>query len=635
MPVIFFDIGQTLATARLDAHGRLISFTVLPGVIEALEGLRERSLRMGIISDRGGIPAETVTQKLEKAGLLKFFDPQLIIFAKKNSPAPFTAAAEAAGVAPSECYFVGENNEERSHALTAGFEKAIPDPSLVLNVLDGAALFFASISRPADPGSAEPGAENDAWSNAFRNPALVPLRISNNPRRVEVLTTTAVMDGLRQVGFKIQELGKKDDPQTKDLYLIRDDRSVPEGLAGLVSPEAFSTSFLAEEGFANLVAGADAEGLFIALPAGVAIDQLHFPNAQHGHNDRLIPDKSLLRSLTTNISSASLVSPSALAAVLKEQELEALRGITPAVMQQIHERYIGVAPLWTSPGPVVSRHIKHADNKRVTDELIAHFAELGGDGIVVNRHPFKLQGLRLENIEAELPGEITDSFVLITAHLDSTARSGAGGFDPASDPAPGSDDDASGIAAVLAAARALAGLQTKRSIRFVLFNAEEQGLVGSKAYARAQAAAGVNIAAVFQMDMIGFRQQDADLSRNFEVHTGFFSDAAVEASSLVLAHIVHDVVEQVSPGLNTPQIFPDVPGGFDPADDRSDHTPFQQRGYAACVTCEDFFVGPLPDSPEAEPNPNYHTELDTQIDYDYAADIARAVTAAALTAANA
>lgn len=633
MPVIFFDIGQTLATARLDAHGRLIGFTVLPGVLEALERLRERSLRMGIISDRGNILPATVTHELDRAGLLTFFDPQLIIFAQKNSPAPFKSAAEAAGVPPSECFFVGENNEERSHALTAGFPKAIPDPSLVIDVLDGEALFFASISRPPESGSAtEPDAENHAWSNAFNNPALVPLRISNNPRRVEVLTTTAALGRLRQAGFKIQELGKKDDPQTKDLYLIRDDRPMPQGP---VSNAAFSTSFLADEGFEHLVAGSADEGLFIALPAGVAIDQLHFPNALHGHNDRLIPDKSLLRSLTGTSAPATLLSSNALAAVFKPHELEALQGITPALMQQIHERYIGVAPLVTSAGPVVSRHIQHADNKRVTEELVAHFAEVGGAGIVVTRHPFKLQGIRLENIEAELPGQITDSFVLITAHLDSIARSGAGGFNPASDPAPGSDDDASGIAAVLAAARTLAGLQTKRSIRFVLFNAEEQGRVGSKAYARDQATQGVDIAAVFQMDMIGFRQQDAELSRNFEVHTGCSVDPAVEESSLALAQLVHDVIEQVSPGLDPPQIFPDVPGGFDPAEDRSDHSSFERRGYAACVTCEDFFAGPLPDSPEAEPNPNYHTEADREIDYDYAADIARAVTAAALMAAQA
>jgi hypothetical protein len=47
------------------------------------------------------------------------------------------------------------------------------------------------------------------------------------------------------------------------------------------------------------------------------------------------------------------------------------------------------------------------------------------------------------------------------------------------------------------------------------------------------------------------------------------------------------------------------------------------------------FVGPQPNSPEAEPNPNYHKETDTFIDFDYAADITRAVAAAAWLTANA
>ena len=626
MPVIFFDIGQTLATARLDANGQLERFTVLPGVRAALEGLRERSLRMGIISNRGNFPPDTVKLKLDQAGLLEFFDPSLILFAKKDSPAPFIEAAETAGVPPAECFFVGENNEEREFALEAGFAKAIPAPSLVLDVLDGESLFFASISRPTET-------ENDVWSSAFSDNALVPLRVSNKPRRVEVVTTTAAIASLREAGFEVRELGKENDPQTADLYLIRDDRPMPDDFAG--SAADFSTSFAEEKGWQDFVVGSAREGLFIALPAGVRIEQLHFPNSLHGHNDRLIPDKSLLKALANTTASEDLLASADFSPTLDAAEVAALDKITPALMQEIHERYSGVAPLAPSQDPIVSRHIEHADNKRVTDALVDHFAQVGGAEIVVRRHPFKYQLLQLENIEAELPGEMSDSFVLITAHLDSTAKSGAGNFDPANDPAPGSDDDASGLAAVLAAAGVLAGLNTKRSIRFVLFNAEEQGLVGSKEYARLQAAEEVNIAAVFQMDMIGFREQGAELSRNFEVHSGFFAAAAIEERSLALAQLVHDVVEQVSPGLNSPQIFPIGLGEFDPADERSDHFAFQERGYAACVTCEDFFVGPKPESPPAQPNPNYHTESDKQIDYEYAAEIARAVTAAALVAAKA
>ena len=628
MPVIFFDIGDTLASPTI-ADGTL-DFTVLPGVLTALEGLSKRA-RLSIISNRGNLEPETVTRALDTCGLLRFFEPNLIVFAKKDSSAPFLKGAALAHVPPGDCIFVGENNKERAHALSAGFRKAIPDPALALDVLNGAALVFVSLSPPDTNG-------NDIWLKAFTDPALLPLRIANNPRRVDVLTTTSATARLRHLGFESEVLGKEDTPQVADLYLIRDDRPVP---AGFVSAADFSVDFLSTAGRRDLAVGTTDSGLLVALPPGVSIEELHFPEALHGHNEKLIPDRSLLASLRTNISAiGSAISPAAFATVLGAEELEALRGITGESLRHLHERYIGDAPLTSSSGPIVSRHIKHADNSRATAALLDHLKELGGAEIIVRRHPFKQQSLRLDNIEAEFVGEMPNSFVLITAHLDSTASSSLGGlFNPTSDPAPGSDDDASGIAAVLAAASAIARLRTfkktRRSIRFVLFNAEEQGLVGSKSYAAAQAAQQVDIAAVFQMDMIGFRRQEAQPARNFEVHAGFAVAPDVEARSLVLAQLVREVVPQVSPNLDTPQVYPDVPGAPDPAADRSDHAAFQQRGYAACVLCEDFFVGPKPDSPNAQPNPNYHKNTDKQIDYEYAADIARVVTAAALQAANA
>lgn len=628
MTVIFFDIGDTLATPRLDANRQLLELTVLPGVLSALEALSKRQLRMGIISNRGNLEAAAIKRALDVSRLLDFFEPGLIIFAKKDSSIPFQKAAETAGVDPRDCIFVGENNQERAHALSAGYMKAIPDPALVIDVLDGSALLFASLSG---------GKTNkNAWSNAFKDPALVPLRVANNRRDVQVLTTTSALERLRKSRLKIELLGKEDTPQLSDLYLIRDDRSVPEDF---LSAQAFSTQYIADAGWQDLIVDSTDGGLFVALPAGLPIEQLHFPDALHGHNERLIPDRSLLTSLTgTTARLSTPVATASLAPALSNEELEALRGITAASIRQLHERYTGAAPLASSENPIVSRHIKHADNKRATDALVRHFEEVGAEGIVVRRRPFKYQELALENVEAELPGEVPGSFILITAHLDSTAIASSGGFNAASDPAPGSDDDASGVAGVLAAAQVLASLarikKTRRSIRFVLFNAEEQGLVGSKSYARAQAAQQVEIAAVFQMDMIGFRRQQTQPARNFEIHAGFTAEPDVEERSLALAQLVHETVSRVSPNLNPPQIYPNVLGGIDPAAGRSDHAAFQQRGYAACIVCEDFFVGPAPDSPPAAPNPNYHRNTDVQIDYEYAADIARVVTGAALIAAS-
>jgi carboxypeptidase Q len=80
------------------------------------------------------------------------------------------------------------------------------------------------------------------------------------------------------------------------------------------------------------------------------------------------------------------------------------------------------------------------------------------------------------NTVAEIRGsEKPDEIVLLGAHLDSW------------DLGTGTTDNGTGSMVILEAARALqkSGLQPKRTIRFVLFSGEEQGLNGSRAYVAA------------------------------------------------------------------------------------------------------------------------------------------------------
>ncbi|HEX8635903.1 MAG TPA: M20/M25/M40 family metallo-hydrolase [Pyrinomonadaceae bacterium] len=82
------------------------------------------------------------------------------------------------------------------------------------------------------------------------------------------------------------------------------------------------------------------------------------------------------------------------------------------------------------------------------------------------------------NVIAEIRGrERPEEWIIIGAHLDSW------------DYGTGAQDNASGCAMVLEAARAIAALGTppRRSIRFALWGGEEQGLLGSAAYVRAHA----------------------------------------------------------------------------------------------------------------------------------------------------
>lgn len=87
-----------------------------------------------------------------------------------------------------------------------------------------------------------------------------------------------------------------------------------------------------------------------------------------------------------------------------------------------------------------------------------------------------ISGALSGNVVAELPGrEKPDEIVLLGAHLDSW------------DITPGAQDDGAGVAVIMAAGKLIEQLprNPKRTIRVVLFGAEEQGLLGAQAYAKA------------------------------------------------------------------------------------------------------------------------------------------------------
>ena len=74
--------------------------------------------------------------------------------------------------------------------------------------------------------------------------------------------------------------------------------------------------------------------------------------------------------------------------------------------------------------------------------------------------------------------------------------------------APGAEDDASGTAAVVAAARALKDLPLKRTARYVAFDAEELMCLGSSAYADYCARHGEKIVAVLNADMVSYNEEN-------------------------------------------------------------------------------------------------------------------------------
>jgi Peptidase family M28 len=90
--------------------------------------------------------------------------------------------------------------------------------------------------------------------------------------------------------------------------------------------------------------------------------------------------------------------------------------------------------------------------------------------------------------------------VLISAHYDSRMED----INQSNARAPGADDNASGVAAVLELARVLSKVDLKNNIQFVLFSGEEQGQWGSSAYVKQHQTNNTKLDLAMNLDMVGY-----------------------------------------------------------------------------------------------------------------------------------
>lgn len=92
---------------------------------------------------------------------------------------------------------------------------------------------------------------------------------------------------------------------------------------------------------------------------------------------------------------------------------------------------------------------------------------------------------------------------VICGHVDNTS-------DYAPNRCPGSDDNASGSAAVIEACRVFAGIEFDQTVYFIGFTGEEQGLFGSDSWTRRAARRGDSIKAALNFDMISYGRENID-----------------------------------------------------------------------------------------------------------------------------
>lgn len=106
-------------------------------------------------------------------------------------------------------------------------------------------------------------------------------------------------------------------------------------------------------------------------------------------------------------------------------------------------------------------------------------------------------------IGRKLGATLPDEWIVVGAHYDSRNSVRCDGV---ANPQPGANDNASGCAGVIELARAFVDVPTQRSVLFMCFSGEEQGLVGSQRYVESLTTSGdiARVKHMINLDMIGY-----------------------------------------------------------------------------------------------------------------------------------
>jgi len=161
---------------------------------------------------------------------------------------------------------------------------------------------------------------------------------------------------------------------------------------------------------------------------------------------------------------------------MQNREKSAAAAITPVMYKEF------LTQITELPGQGVGTRSWSNDeaSKMAQEFLIGKFKAMG---LKTCLQTFTDRGHKLANVVAIIPGSSTAETLTVGAHYDSRPFNGK---------APGAEDNGSGVAALLAMAKAFtsANLKPKRSMYLVGFAAEEPGLLGSKEFAHALAGIG-------------------------------------------------------------------------------------------------------------------------------------------------
>lgn len=231
-------------------------------------------------------------------------------------------------------------------------------------------------------------------------------------------------------------------------------------------------------------------------------------------------------------------------------------------------------------------------------------AELGASGMLVERQAYTVKGMTFYNLIAEQTGaDSPEKIILIGAHYDSFAGT------------VGADDNASGVAALLALARRCGCARLDCTLRFAAFVNEEPPFfwtrdMGSFVYARQCRRRGEQIVAMLSLECIGYYNEGKN-SQRYLFPLGFFyprqGDFIAFVSNLASRSLLRQCLTLFTAYTRFPAHGAALPGWV-PGVFWSDHWPFWKSGYLALMVTDTALFR----------NPHYHTAGDTPETLDLA-----------------
>lgn len=248
-------------------------------------------------------------------------------------------------------------------------------------------------------------------------------------------------------------------------------------------------------------------------------------------------------------------------------------------------------------GEIGERNLTRYEGLRAAAAFLE--ASLASAGYAVGRQTYDVDGKACHNLEVERAGrDRPQDIVIIGAHYDSVEGS------------PGANDNASGVAGVLALARAFAGARPSRTLRFVAFVNEEPPIfqteaMGSVRYARRCRERGERVTAMLSLETVGY-YSDAPGSQVYPFPFQFFYPSTGNFIGFVGNVASRRLVREVVGSFRRHAAFPSegvatlasIPGvGW------SDQWAFWQEGYpAVMVTDTAPFRYPYYHSPQDTPD---------------------------------